>query len=472
MALPPPAADQTVRAAIYVRISKDDEGDLLGVGRQETDCRRLCEQKGWEVVELFVDDDISAWSGRPRPAWLAMLKAISAGEVNAVAVYNLDRLHRRPKDLETFFETCDGAGVRDLACVTGDFNIATSDGKYFARTLGNVAAHASDRASERIKRKLDDVAAEGRPHGGHRPFGYKVGGLALEEGEAALIREAAADVLKGAAVADIAREWNAAGATTPQSGGPWSVEVVRRLLARPRIAGLRVHRGEVVGPASWPAILDRATFEQLGAVLRTRGQQGRRGRPTMLGGLIRCGRCGQKMTHDLVNKHGGRSWRCHKRPGYANCGTVTCAAPPLEQLIIEAVMQRLDTPELARALAAENGSADKTAADELADAEARLDELTDMFSSGQIDRRALLRARASLERRQRAAQASLSRQRRATVLDAYAGRTGVLRESWDHLGLDKRRAILEAIVDHITIAPATRRGPFFDPERVDVTWKV
>jgi hypothetical protein len=230
----------------------------------------------------------------------------------------------------------------------------------------------------------------------------------------------------------------------------------------------------VFGKAAWPAILDEMTWRRLRAQAEPERRRPSPRSALMGSGLTRCGRCGAKLR--IMSRPGGRrAYHCkrdYEDPSLGGCGRLLVAAEPLEELIIEAVMQRLDTPELARALAAENGTADKTAADELADAEARLDELTDMFASGEIDRRALLRARAGLERRQRAAQTTLSRQRRSTVLDAYAGRTSALRHSWDHLGFDKRRAILEAIVDHITIAPATRRGPFFDPERVYVTWKV
>jgi DNA invertase Pin-like site-specific DNA recombinase len=49
-------------AAIYTRISADSNGDALGVQRQEADARRLCETRGWTVVEVFCDNDRSAFS--------------------------------------------------------------------------------------------------------------------------------------------------------------------------------------------------------------------------------------------------------------------------------------------------------------------------------------------------------------------------------------------------------------------------
>ncbi len=37
-----------------------------GVARQEEDCRALCARKGWEVIAVHPDNDVSAYSGAPR----------------------------------------------------------------------------------------------------------------------------------------------------------------------------------------------------------------------------------------------------------------------------------------------------------------------------------------------------------------------------------------------------------------------
>src|SRR5438105_2394327 len=95
-------------AAIYARISADPSGTALGVARQEADCRSLADRKGWTVTEIYVDNDLSAYSGKPRPAYRRLLEDIKGARVDAVIVWHLDRLHRNPKDLEEFFEICDG----------------------------------------------------------------------------------------------------------------------------------------------------------------------------------------------------------------------------------------------------------------------------------------------------------------------------------------------------------------------------
>ena len=101
-----------VRAGIYARISSDREGDGLGVARQIEDCERLAEQRGWRWSERYVDDDVSAWSGKPRPEYARMLEDFEAGAINAVLV-----CAPRPacivsrSELEAFIELLRRAGV-------------------------------------------------------------------------------------------------------------------------------------------------------------------------------------------------------------------------------------------------------------------------------------------------------------------------------------------------------------------------
>src|SRR6266550_4970021 len=162
-----------VRAGIYARISSDREGEGLGVNRQLEDCRQLAELRGWRVAGTYVDDDVSAYSGKPRVEYARMLDDLRTGTINGVLVYHLDRLHRQPKELEEFFEVCKGAGVDDLATVTGRIDLADPDGQFQARILGAVAKKESDDKSRRIRRKHEELAAHGKlSGGGSRPYGY------------------------------------------------------------------------------------------------------------------------------------------------------------------------------------------------------------------------------------------------------------------------------------------------------------
>lgn len=99
------------RAAVYCRISKDATGEGAGVARQEDECRQLAQRLGLQVVAVYADASISAYSGRKRPGYEQLLAAIRAGQVDAVVVFALDRLYRRMSDLEGYIEACEPYGV-------------------------------------------------------------------------------------------------------------------------------------------------------------------------------------------------------------------------------------------------------------------------------------------------------------------------------------------------------------------------
>ena len=60
-------------AVIYCRISKDDQDDRLGVQRQERMCRKLARDRGLDVVDVLTDNDLSAFKGKRRPAFEAVV---------------------------------------------------------------------------------------------------------------------------------------------------------------------------------------------------------------------------------------------------------------------------------------------------------------------------------------------------------------------------------------------------------------
>jgi site-specific DNA recombinase len=155
-----------------VRISQDREGAGLGVARQEEDCRPLCARKGWQVAGVYADNDVSAYTGKPRPAWARLLADIEAGRVDAIACWHVDRLTRTPRELEDVIDLHDQAGI-ELATVTGEIDLSTPTGRLVARTLGAAARHESEHKGERRRRAELQAAQQGRPHAsGQRGYGY------------------------------------------------------------------------------------------------------------------------------------------------------------------------------------------------------------------------------------------------------------------------------------------------------------
>ncbi|MFL6185088.1 MAG: recombinase family protein, partial [Actinomycetes bacterium] len=113
-----------IPAAIYCRISRARNGELLGVERQEPPCRRLVEGLGWTVSRVYVDNDLSAYHERRRPGYEAMLADVRAGRARAIVAWAADRLTRKPRENEDLIDLTEAHGVQ-LATATGAIDLGT-----------------------------------------------------------------------------------------------------------------------------------------------------------------------------------------------------------------------------------------------------------------------------------------------------------------------------------------------------------
>jgi site-specific DNA recombinase len=463
-----------IRAAIYARISEDRSGEALGVARQVEDCRRLITDRGWTVVREYVDNDFSAYLAKYRPGYEAMLADLGAGELDAIVVYHQDRLTRRPAEFEAFLEACTAAKMTKFTTVAGMTDLNSGDGVLVARITSAVAANESDAKRRRIQRKNDERAANGLPHNsGARAYGYGRDGITVNPDEAAVIRDLAERLLAGESLNSMTRWLQAQGVKTASGVHQWRTQTVRNLLLSPRLAGLRQHRGEVVGLGIWPGIISEDQHRQLVAILNDPNRRTTRSvRRYALSGLLRCGNCGVKMV--AAPKKDRRVYGCRKGAVWDGCGKVYVVAEPLDALIADAVLIRLDTKELADQLA---GRVDTDVhrsrmRDEIAADEAQLDDLAKAWASKAISMREWTTAGKQVRERKEANQKRLARLSREDSLTLLAGTGSALMGSWSELNLTRQAAIIAQVIDHVIIHPAPRNGARFDRERVEPVWRV
>jgi site-specific DNA recombinase len=93
-------------------MSEDREGGGLGIERQREDCEQLAASLGLTVVRVYADNDLSAYSGKPRPDYQHMLDDLRAGTYGTVIAWHTDRLHRRPLELEEYIDVCEPRQIR------------------------------------------------------------------------------------------------------------------------------------------------------------------------------------------------------------------------------------------------------------------------------------------------------------------------------------------------------------------------
>src|SRR3954466_12106600 len=123
----------TTRAVIYCRQSLDRSSEGLAVTRQREDAEALCRERGWTVLDVVTDNDVSASTHRPRPGFVRVLDLVERRATDVVVCWHVDRLVRKRlvrklADLETVIERCERSGVR-LATVSGDLDLSTDAGR-------------------------------------------------------------------------------------------------------------------------------------------------------------------------------------------------------------------------------------------------------------------------------------------------------------------------------------------------------
>jgi DNA invertase Pin-like site-specific DNA recombinase len=465
-------------AAIYARISSDPDGTHLGVDRQIDDCEALAGSLGWLVGEVYVDNDVSAYSGRRRPEYERLCDDIKAGTVDGLLVWHPDRLHRSPRELEDFIDLCENAGLTDIRTVrAGDVDLATPQGRMVARLGGVIARGESDKAADRLRRKHLELATKGKVSGGGtRPYGYTQDRRHVVPEEAAVIREAAKRTLAGESARSICSDLNDRGIVTSM-GGEWTPNTLNRMLRSARISGRREHRGEITARAEWPGIITPAQSDRLRARLSRAAGPGPTGRSPrrylLTGGLLRCGRCDTPMV-SRPRVDGTRRYVCASGPGFGGCGKMAINSDPVEGFVVETVLYRLDTPQLAAALtkARQANTEHDQLAVSIAEDAAMLEQLARDYADKAISHQEWAAARQPIQTRIDQARRRLSRISRTHRIDDYAGNSQALADAWADLDLPRRQAIIATVVDHLVVNPAVQGRNRFDPSRLDVSWRL
>jgi len=337
-----------------------------------------------------------------------------------------------------------------------------------------IARQESEHKSERIKAATKERAAEGKahglvPYGWRREYetdsrGLRIKGAwrdVLDEDAAVIVRECGHRVLAGESIKAITSDLNRREVRTVR-GKRWDPTSVRMTLLRPGNAGLRVHRGDIIGASTAPPILDRGDWERIVSLLKDpkrRTVNDSRIRH-LLTGIARCSVCGSG-----VRVMTGPRYRCP-------IGHVVRLQEPVDELVARVVVGRLSMPDAASLLAVDDCEAEDAARD-AAVLRVRLEGLVDDYADGLLDRaevkRAVSRIRPKVEALEAKARATSSAAN--DVLADVIGSDAQAR--WDTLPIARRRTVVATLLD-ITILPISDRTKYrepFDPELVKLDWK-
>ncbi|MCW2651701.1 MAG: Recombinase, partial [Mycobacterium sp.] len=347
----------------------------------------------------------------------------------------------------------------------GDLDLSTSAGRMLARILGSVARQESEHKGERQRRANAQKAAAGRWQTANRPFGYTMTGEPLEP-EATALRTAVADVLAGKSIRKVAAEWNTAGLRTTLKGTQWNSPRVRRLLVNPRYAGLKVHRGKVVGKGAWTPLIDEDTHRGLVAYLSdpARVKCTSFERKYIGSGVYVCGRCEGRMKSAMPADRRKETYAyvCRDHAHLLRVGQ------PLDDYVTAVALGRLSQPDAHLLLEDKRIDIPQLQIDRNA-LQARLEELADAFAEGAIDASQLRRGTSNLRVKLSAIDSQLADAARTDPVAVLIADREQVQKHWDACSPAIRGQIIDQLMT-VTVLPCPS-GKRFDPAYVRIDWK-
>ena len=141
--------------ALYARVSTEGQDPEV----QLAALRAHAVQRGWEIVEEFVDHGFSGAKER-RPALDRLMKAAWAGRFQAVLVWRFDRFARSVKHLITALELFRSLNLHFMS-LQEQFDTSTPIGHAMFTIIGAMAQLERDIIRERVKAGLAHARAKG-----------------------------------------------------------------------------------------------------------------------------------------------------------------------------------------------------------------------------------------------------------------------------------------------------------------------
>ena len=313
----------TVRCAIYTRKSSEEglEQEFNSLQAQREACEAFIasqRHEGWVCLRAGYDDGGFSGATIDRPALQRLLADITAGRVDTIVVYKIDRLTRSLADFAKIVEILDARGA-SFVSVTQQFNTTTSMGRLTLNILLSFAQFEREVIGERIRDKIAASKRKGMWMGGIPPLGYRAqdGKLLVIESEAEIVRIIFRRYAELGSVRLLKEELEARGIKSKS----WTTASGRRVGGKPFSRGAlylmlqnRLYRGEIVHkgqshPGEHTPIIDQPLWDAVQAQLATntaeRNSGTRTRQPSLLAGMLFDGD-GNRMTPTHATKKGTR----------------------------------------------------------------------------------------------------------------------------------------------------------------------
>ena len=222
-----------MRAAIYARYSSDQQS-AASIQDQVRLCRRLCEEQGWQVVEVFADEAISG-ATHLRPDFQRMQQVAMRSGFDVLVAEALDRLSRDQEHIAGLHKRLNYLDVQMHTKAEGRIS------EIHIGLGGTMSAIFLRQLAEKTHRGLEGRVKAGKSAGGIS-YGYRhdrqplpdgtwtTGDRIIEPTEAAIVMRIFTEYDRGRSARAIAIGLNRDGIPAPRAGGKgkgtWSFSTI------------------------------------------------------------------------------------------------------------------------------------------------------------------------------------------------------------------------------------------------------
>lgn len=382
---------QMYRCGSYKRLSKEDENNANisnSILNQDKMIKLYVESHDdLEIVASYVDDGVSG-VGFDRPGFNQMIKDIDSGKIDCVIVKDLSRFGRNHYECDRYMQVIfPQKNIRFIAINDNyDSNNEVSDSDMFLIPIKNIINDNYCRdMSVKIRSQLETKRKMGECVKNFSPYGYVKDPdnkyqLVIDEYAAFIVREIFNMKLKGYSAQAIAKSLNDSGIKSPSeykksqgsnysanlqrySSAQWCASEVRNILADVTYCGalaqgkatkptFKCKKTQPVSKDKWivventhEAIISMPVFQAVERLLELETRISPSNDVVYsLSGVVRCGKCGGKMTRKVKsNKYGKYHYLICANKLKSTCDMPMVPYKGVEDAVLRTVQLHIET---------------------------------------------------------------------------------------------------------------------------------
>lgn len=266
------------QVAIYIRVSTlDQASDGYSLDAQEKALRKWCEERKYNVYDLYADKGISGKDIEHRPDINRLLNDAKNSKFDLVLFWALSRFTRSVSDLYSTMEKFQKWNV-SMISYTESFDTSTPMGRAMIGVVGVFTQLERELTSERVVAAIAERASQGK-RTCSEILGYDLDGkdsFKINKNEAEYVRFCFSEYLLRKNLSEVAREAKIKGFKGKRGKTPTAYSI-QKILTRTQYCGYNILHGEIY-KGNYESIIDVETYNKTLSLLKRQGKNTGRNR--------------------------------------------------------------------------------------------------------------------------------------------------------------------------------------------------